>query len=445
MAPAGHGEVGDLTVPNNAPTAGDSGEPMPLGVLVVMSVLMVGASLAVFPLLAEIQTEHGLSTASLGIVGGIAFLSSVVAQLVLAPFADRGHERSMLVASLVLTAFSLSAMALASDVATMSLARALEGIAFGIYLPVTRAIVTRNAGDSVGERLGRLSSAELIGVAAGPLLAAALAEATSVDVALYAFAVLALVTVPIGLRVPIPRLTDPDEPVIVDPASDSLDAAFPGLGAQLPPRRQPVLALGMLRERPVQIAVLLAVSIMVPVGAYDTLWSRFLTDLGASTTLIGLSLAAFALPYIVLATRAGRLSDRIGAVPATVLGMMITTVIMVIYGFMTSPWIITGFALIESTGQALAAPGSQAAMAHAAGEHRAAAGQGLAGAIGTFAAGVVATIAAPVYDAGGPAVLFSATAGFVSLVILTAWLLHRSTPSDPAGPMTVAGVPTTAV
>lgn len=409
-----------MSAPHDDVTAPPAGAPVPapgtdalrrrasapLGPLLVASFLMASANLAVFPLLAEIQVEQGLSTAALGPIAGAAFVASVIAQLLLAPLADRGLERHLLVGGLVAGALSLVAMALSTTVAGMVAARALEGVAFGAFLPATRAIVTRGAGMQVAERLGRLSAAELAGVAVGPLLSAWIASAVSVDASLLAFGVLSLATVPLVVRLPIHR------PALVRAPEGTTD-------------RPPRLALDLLAQRPVAVAVLLSVALMIPVGAYDTLWSRFMTDLGASTVLIGVSLAVFALPYIVLASAAGRLADRVGAIRAAVTGMVATSAVMVVYGLVGSPLVVTALAAVESTGQALAAPGAQAAMAHATGEARAGAGQGLAGAMGTLAAGLVAVVAAPVYETGGAAVLFCATAALVLGVLGLAVVLHR--------------------
>jgi MFS family permease len=386
----------------------------------LLSVLaMAGANLAVFPLMAEIQQENGLSTAALGPIAGAAFLTAVLAQLLLAPYADRGRERHLLVGGLVATALSLAAMAVARSTAGLVAARALEGLAFGAFMPTARALVSRGAGLRIGERLGQLSAAELAGVAVGPLVSAWLSSVTSADTSLLVFAALALCALPLVVNLPIPmvRPVSAPEPATASPGAAASDETS---GATPPASRTPVLALDLLHSRAVVSAVLLSTALTVPIGAYDTLWSRFMTDLGASTVLIGLSLTVFALPYVVLAGHAGKVADRLGTLPAALGGMAVTTAMMVSYGFVGNPWIVTGLGLVESTGQAFASPASQAAMAHATGPERAGAGQGLAAAVGTFAAGLTAMAAAPVYQAGGPSLLFCSTAAFVALLLVAA-------------------------
>lgn len=58
----------------------------------------------------------------------------------------------------------------------------------------------------------------------------------------------------------------------------------------------------------------LSFAIFLPVGIYDSLWSRYLTNLGATRTFIGFSLLFFGVPVIVLAARAGRWVDASGPI-----------------------------------------------------------------------------------------------------------------------------------
>ena len=70
------------------------------GLYVVAAVTMAGVS-AVFALLAELQQRYGLSTASLGWIGGAALWGFAVSQLVFAPLADSLGMRALLRLSFV--------------------------------------------------------------------------------------------------------------------------------------------------------------------------------------------------------------------------------------------------------------------------------------------------------------------------------------------------------
>lgn len=377
--------------------------------LILATFLMASASIAVFPLLPDLQAELGLSTATLGLVTAATFFAAVVAQVVIAPLADRGHERALLVGGLLASAAALVTAAVAWNAAALVAARALEGLAYGTFVPAARAMTARSAGGRVAEHLGRLSAAEFAGVAVGPLGAALLASWISTDVALVTFAVLSLLTVPLIAHV------RPSVAEVAGPASDRPRGA--GIGHRL--------GFDLLSRRPVQVAMLLSVALVVPVGAYDTLWARYLTDNLGTTLLVGVSLTVFAMPYVLLAGRAGRLADRLGAVRGAVLGMAVTTAVIVAYALLRNPLAITAVGLVESSGQALAGPAAQAAVAHSVPRHRAAAAQGLAGALSMGAAGLVAAVAAPIYAAGGQVVLFGATAVLVVGVLAAAVVRAR--------------------
>ncbi len=93
----------------------------------------------VFPLLADLQDEHGLPTYGLGIISSAAFLAALVGQLTLAGQADRGRAKLLLLGGVVVSAVSLVLFALASELWQFVGARALSGLAIGCFLPATRA------------------------------------------------------------------------------------------------------------------------------------------------------------------------------------------------------------------------------------------------------------------------------------------------------------------
>ncbi len=83
------------------------------------------------------------------------------------------------------------------------------------------------------------------------------------------------------------------------------------------------------------------------IGAFDTIWSLYLTYRGATTFLVGLSFVAFALPATLLSGYAGSLGDRFGARRFIVLALFCTAFFAALYPFIASvPWLI-GLGLIE--------------------------------------------------------------------------------------------------
>ncbi len=364
------------------------------------AVLLVGATIVlsagnsvVFPLLADLQDAFGLPTWGLGLLSGASFLAGLVAQIVMAPQADRGRARLLLIIGLVLTLGALGWFVVGTELWHFVAARGLEGLALGCFLPAARSVVIRADPEHVGQNLGRLSAAELGGFLLGPLVGAVLADQIGLDapfIALGAAVALALVA------------------LLVLP----LDTG--GVGGAT--SAGPLAAFELLRHRAVVAAALIALALTLPVGVYDALWARYLDDRGASTLFIGASLALYGVPYVLLAPAGGRLADRFGPVRVAVRVIVMIAPMIVLYGLFRSPWLIMAVSIVEGAVQAAAVPAMQSAMAEATPPERVAAGQGLAGAVGLAGAGVAALGAAPLYGLAGPEVVF-VLAGAVTLAL----------------------------
>ena len=165
---------------------------------------------------------------------------------------------------------------------------------------------------------------------------------------------------------------------------------------------------------------------MVPTGAYDGIWPRFMADIGASEWLTALSYTLFAVPFALVAGWAGRLADRRGGVSAFVRGAVVLVPIVALYGVIGNPWVATGVGFVESSGQALAFIGAAAAMAQAVPAARAGASQGLMRAFGLLTATIAAALSGIAYEAGGPLALFGGTAIVVVLMAAAGLLVVRA-------------------
>ncbi|GAA1797963.1 MFS transporter [Agromyces neolithicus] len=371
--------------------------------VVTATVLMSSGSLVIFPLLPTLQAELGISTTDIGFVAAAGFAAALVAEIVVAPYADRGRARTMGVAGVLFMAVALIGSALATETWHLIAGRAVGGFGFGMFMAAASALLVRVDPARAGESLGRLGAAELAGIALGPL-ASGLTIAFASPGAILAWSGLAVVlgVVPVMLTF---RERGAPEP------TGSGAAASVGT-APRPPR----MSLDLLRSPTVVGVLLLHGAIMVPTGAYDGIWPRFMTDIGASEWLTALSYALFAVPFALVAGWAGRLADRRGGVSAFMRGAIVLVPIVALYGVIGNPWVATGVGLVESSGQALAFIGAAAAMAQAVPPVRAGASQGLMRAFGLLTATIAAALSGIAYDAGGPLALFGGTAIVVVLV-----------------------------
>lgn len=407
----------------NQPSTSRRGDSRDLTfVLLAVSVFLEANGIgALFPLLARIQAAHHLPTWGLGTMSAASFFATLIAQVTVSRLLDGPHARPVLIGGLVLAVAGPLWFSLGASLWTLTAARALSGLAYAIVMPAAlRAGSVGVDAQRRGHRLGLLSSAQMGGIVTGPLLGVGMYavgglalpfQAVSAGSAVILVAAMALPsTGAVDRRVP----TDPDGPVA--------DASRPAL---LSPA-----VVGVL---------LLAVAAQLPAGIYDALWSRLLTDRGAGTGLIGLSLALFGLPFMVLAPFGGRLAGRRSPVPWVAAGLVISALFLASYGIVRSPVAILVLGFFEACAQAVVVPGGYAAVAAVFPERWAATGQGWFSGAGTAAAGLASAGGAPMYGAFGPPAVFTAAAAVCvgcTLAALAAWQRStgRASPGGRTGP-----------
>ncbi len=382
------------------------------GLYVVAAVTMAGVS-SVFALLAELQKRYDLSTADLGWISGSAFAAALVTQLWIARYADRGHARLVLRAGVVACVIGLFWFAAATELWQFIMARSLLGAGVGMLVPPARRAILISAKGNQGEQLGLFYAAYLAGFVLGPPIAGTLTVLFDVRVPFIVFGLALAVTL-----YPISRLDMPEAErgVVLD-------------------RSERRVMRRLITNRQVVAAALVIVSFRYSIGVFEPLWATHLDRLGASTMVVTLSLTFFALPMLVVARRAGRLSDRYGARYTSVLSAAATVPLMASYGFISEVPLLVLLVIPHGLAEAVQSPGTQAAMADAAPPKDAAAAQGLGEAAGSAAAAVGAFTSAPLYGWAGPGTAWL-TAGVVMAALLTtsAWLdrpIRRHPSADP--------------
>ena len=367
----------------------------------VAGVTMAGVS-SVFALFAELEKRYELSTTSLGWIAGSAFIASLVAQLWLSRYADRGHAANLLRLGVLAAAVGLLWFAAATEVWQFVIARALLGAGVGMIVPPARRAIVVSATGNSGERLGTFYASYLAGFVFGPPIAGALTVLGDVRLPFAVFGTITVVTLISIMRLRLPEGT-----------------RSTGAGA---PTDNRVLRR-LLVERRIVAALLVVVSFRYSIGVFEPLWATHLDDLGASTTVVTLSLTFFALPMLLIARPAGRLSDRVGPRWASLLAALATVPMMATYGYVGVVWIIFAVAIPHGLMEAILSPGSQAAIAEAAPDDDAASAQGLAEASGSAAAALGAFTAPALFDllGAGPAWLIAAVV--MGGLLTASWLL----------------------
>jgi len=368
-------------------------------VLLGATLLFSASSSVIFALLGNLQDQYGFSDAGLGFITAAGFGASFVVQLTIAPLADRGHPKRLLLVGALTSVAGNLAFASSDSLWGLVGSRAVIGASVGCFIPAARALVASLSVEKQGERLGRMASFEVAGFVFGPVVGGALVGPLGVRWPFVLFSVAAALAFVLVFVTPLPTL----------PRSSHSGR----------------IAVDLLKVPAMVVAMLVAVALALPIGMYDALWDRFLTDRGASDLLVGVSLAAYGIPFVLLATLGGRLADRVGPLRLALRCLMIIVPFTAMYGWFHNPWIPISIGVTEAVIQAAANPAAQALVAGAAPPGRAAAAQGLVGAANVLTAAVVAIVASSLYGAFGAETVFMCVAGASATFALAAWALSR--------------------
>ncbi|MFN0028645.1 MAG: MFS transporter [Acidimicrobiales bacterium] len=377
-----------------------------MAALYVLSFVVAAGNGAIFALLPEIQDHARLPTWSLGLVVGASFGAGLVAQLVLARYADRGHARQMLLAGGLVAAVGYVAVGYGGSLWSVAGGRAVAGLGIGMVYPAGRKIVVARTPDRAGQALGKFLACDVSGFVLGAPIGAGLAALVGVGPA---FGVLALVIV--GCLPPVLRLSLP-----VSEASVALARAQRGV------------LRGLAGRHRLRAGLALGAVTFWAIGVFDTVWARYLTDLGSGTWFIALTLTCLGVPMAALAGFGGRLADRRGPLPVALLSGLAVVPFMVSYGQLRAPVMLIVVTMGHSVLDAISMPAAQATVVSECAEHEVAAGQGLLSATQLCAAGLSALTVAPLYERFGAGVAFGSAGVVMVGMWLVAWHQARSAP-----------------
>jgi MFS family permease len=360
-------------------------------------IALLGAGYGVlFTMLDEFRDEYGIGESALGAVIGIGFFTGFLAQILIAPLADRGHARRVVVAGTLLNVGGLVMMALATAFVPLLAGRFVMGVGVGMAVPAIRRIVILVDRDRLGENIGRLLAAEVAGFAVGPAVSAVLAGPFGIPTPFLVIAVANAAVLPLVLRTRVKEAVD-------QPA--------------------PRLAFDLLRIRPFAGAVALGCAVFLMIGAFDALWSVVLDDLEASEWIASLGITLFALPLIFLGSTGGRLAQRVGPFRLGALGIVGGAVFMFLYGVMPTAGAMFAVSIVHALNDGLTVSSTGVAVGMVVPPERQAGAQGVLGGGETLTAGVTAFAAGALYEHFGRVAAYGASAAaMLALVALGVWL-----------------------
>jgi len=360
-----------------------------------------------FTVLDDIRDEFNVAESSLGMIVAIGFFASFLAQVLLAPLADRGHARQLLNAGLVLQVVGMAVMALGHSELPFLIARTVMGVGAGMLNPAARRIVVLADPEHLGRNIGRLLSADVVGFAIGPAVSAILIGPFGIAAPFWAMAGASAIAVPFALRLHI------DE--------QSKDDAEGGR-----------FAFDLLRNRAYVATVFLGVAVFLMIGTFDVLWVLVLDDLGAADWIANLGIVLFALPVAVLGPYGGRLAQQFGPFRLATLGLLVGAACMTSYGYWPSGGVMFAAAMLHAVNDGLTVTSTGVAVAMVAPRERQAGAQGLLGGAQTLVGGLTAMTAGALYDHSGRRVAYTATGlAMTAAVLIGVALLGRNWATRP--------------
>jgi len=271
------------------------------------------------PLLPIFLGRRGGSAALVGVVFAAGLLANAVIRYPAGWASDRFGTRSVLIAAMLATAVLFLAYLLPLPLWAFVGVRLLHGAAQGAYWPAANGLLAETtAPANRGRAFGYMQSTNMAGMLIGPAIGGFIAL-FNLGVVFGVAAVLSALTV-VAL------------------------ATLPNVRAQ-PTIEIPARALHIARM--LLPLILFGAGTSYMIGAFDTIWSLYLTSRGATTFAVGLSFVAFALPAMLLSGYAGSLGDRFGPRRFIVVALFCTAFFAGLYPFISSvPWLI-GLGLIE--------------------------------------------------------------------------------------------------
>ncbi len=354
--------------------------------------LLTAALGVVFVFLEDVQTKFGLSDLEIGLIAGTGFGASFIAQLVLAPLADRGHSAPLAVMAIVSGIVGSIGFAYASSAGILALSRGLTGVGLGLFSLVARKALIGLDAKGGGAKLGILLSTAIAGFISGPLIGALLEPLGFEAPFIFVSAGLALAGIPATRTI---------------------------LRAEIAMAPVNYGDLRRLLRRPrVQAAMIVQVIVFGFIGVFDAVIDRFLTDIGASTGMVAVVILFVGGPMLILPRIAGNLAESRGGSAVMLPALLVLIPAMFGYSIAQSVPVATIFGVLHGSGESFASVSSQVLVLEVTGAERAAVGAALLDAAGLSSAAIAAFAAPLVYGAEGQAVFVYAALVGVGLAVI---------------------------
>ena len=351
-----------------------------------------------FTMLDDYRNNFGIAESALGFIVGIGFFTSFLGQVSIAPLADRGRARRLIILGLSLEVIGCIGMAFGETFLILLLSRIIMGFGAGSALPALRRVIIVADPENFGRNLGRSLSFEVAGFAAGPVISVIFAEFFGIPGPFIFLATIISLFVLVISRIAVPEASEENQPT-------------------------ERFAIDLLKNRAITSGILIGVSLFFMIGVFDSLWVLMMDDLDAAQWMANVGVSVFVLPLILLGPFGGKFVQRVGPYRAGGLGMILGALFMSGYGLMPTPALMMVVFFFHSINDGFFVTGAGVAVGTSAPLERQAGAQGLLGGMETLAGGVAASFAGVAYDHLGRTTTFIGTGAIMLVLIAVARIL----------------------
>jgi MFS family permease len=351
-----------------------------------------------FTMLDDFRNNFGIAESALGFIVGVGFFTSFLGQVSIAPLADRGRAKRLIILGLSLEVIGCIGMALGETFIILLISRMIMGFGAGSALPALRRVIIVADPENFGRNLGRILSFEVAGFASGPVISVIFAEFFGIPGPFIFLATIISVFVIFISRIAVPETAKENHPT-------------------------ERFAIDLLKNRAITSGILIGVALFFMIGVFDSLWVLMMDDLDAAQWMANVGVSVFVLPLILLGPFGGKFVQRIGPYRAGGFGMILGALFMAGYGLMPTPALMMVVFFFHSLNDGFFVTGAGIAVGTSAPLERQAGAQGLLGGMETLAGGVAASFAGVAYDHLGRTTTFIGTGAIMLTLILASRIL----------------------
>jgi len=351
-----------------------------------------------FTMLDDFRNNFGIAESALGFIVGVGFFTSFLGQVSIAPLADRGRAKRLIILGLSLEVIGCIGMALGETFMILFISRVIMGFGAGSALPALRRVIIVADPENFGRNLGRILSFEVAGFASGPVISVIFAEFFGIPGPFIFLATIISLFVFVVSRIAVPETAEENHPT-------------------------ERFAIDLLKNRAITSGILIGVALFFMIGVFDSLWVLIMDDLDAAQWMANFGVSVFVLPLILLGPFGGKFVQRIGPYRAGGFGMILGAIFMAGYGLMPTPTLMMVVFLFHSLNDGFFVTGAGVAVGTSAPLERQAGAQGLLGGMETLAGGVAASFAGVAYDHLGRTTTFIGTGAIMLTLILASRIL----------------------